>query len=198
MITDWSILSSRDDTQPALSNDSWLPQRSRRITHLRHTHILFVSVHSCQMAADYKPPSLYIHLMFFFFFWLVVIVWRSHDWPPEPDLDGVQLHMWPPEAEQAASRSITKSGHEPGYLLRCSGREKTVLCLCILPVIKTWTSIHFLPFNPSVGSRVGWSLSQQSSGERRGTAWTDRQSITGPHRDKRDKQPCTRLLLESL
>lgn len=35
MITDWSILSSRDDTQPVLSNDSWLPQRSRRITHLK-------------------------------------------------------------------------------------------------------------------------------------------------------------------
>ena len=55
-------------------------------------------------------------------------------------------------------------------------------------------SIHFLPLNPLVGSRGGWSLSQQSSGERRGTPWTDRQSITGPHRDKRDKrdkQPCT-------
>jgi len=37
-------------------------------------------------------------------------------------------------------------------------------------------SIHFLPLNPSVGSRWGWSLSQQSSGERRGTPWTDRQS----------------------
>ena len=51
-------------------------------------------------------------------------------------------------------------------------------------------SIHFLPLNPSVGSRGGWSLSQQSSGERRGTPWTDRQSITGPHRDKGDKQSC--------
>ena len=36
--------------------------------------------------------------------------------------------------------------------------------------------------------RGGWSLSQQSSGERWGTPWTGRQSITGPHRDKRDKQ----------
>ena len=42
------------------------------------------------------------------------------------------------------------------------------------------TSIHFLPLNPSVGSRGGWSLSQQSSGDRRGTPWTGRQSITGP------------------
>ena len=46
-------------------------------------------------------------------------------------------------------------------------------------------SIHFLyPLNPSVGSRGGWSLSQRSSGERWGTPWTGRQSITGPHRDK--------------
>ena len=52
-------------------------------------------------------------------------------------------------------------------------------------------SIHFLPLNPSVGSQVGWSLSQQSSGKRWGTPWTDCQSITGPHRDKRDKQPFT-------
>ena len=51
-------------------------------------------------------------------------------------------------------------------------------------------SIHFLPLNLSVGSRGGWSLSQQSSGDRRGTPWTGRQSITGPHRDKRDKQQC--------
>ena len=34
--------------------------------------------------------------------------------------------------------------------------------------IEIHPSIHFLPLNPSVGSRVGWSLSQQSSGERRG------------------------------
>ena len=53
-------------------------------------------------------------------------------------------------------------------------------------------SIHFLfPLNPSVGSRGGWSLSQRSSGERQGTCRTGRQSITGPHRDKRDKQPHT-------
>ena len=56
------------------------------------------------------------------------------------------------------------------------------------------SSIHFLPLDPSVGSRGGWSLSQQSSGERRGSPWTDRQSITGPHRDKRDKQPFTLTL----
>ena len=30
-------------------------------------------------------------------------------------------------------------------------------------------SIHFLPLNPSVGSGVGWSLSQQSSGESKDT-----------------------------
>jgi len=34
----------------------------------------------------------------------------------------------------------------------------------------------------------GWSLSQRSSGERRGSPWTGRRSITGPHRDK---QPLT-------
>ena len=51
-------------------------------------------------------------------------------------------------------------------------------------------SIHFLYLlNPLVGSWGGWSLSQQSSSERRGTPWTGRQSITGPHRDK---QPHTR------
>ena len=61
-------------------------------------------------------------------------------------------------------------------------------------------SIHFLyPLNPLVGSLGGWSLSQLSSGERRGIPWTGRQSITGPHRDKRDKQPHTllRTILES-
>jgi len=48
-------------------------------------------------------------------------------------------------------------------------------------------SIHFLyPLNPSVGSRGGWSLSQRSSGERRGTPWTGRQSITV-------KQKCTQF-----
>ena len=53
-------------------------------------------------------------------------------------------------------------------------------------------SIHLLyPLNPSVGLRGGWSLSQQSLGERRGSPWTGRQSITGPHRDKPDKQPLT-------
>ena len=52
----------------------------------------------------------------------------------------------------------------------------------------------FYSVNPSVGSRGGWSLSQQSSGERRGTPWTGRQSIAGPHRDKRDKQPHTLTL----
>jgi len=51
-------------------------------------------------------------------------------------------------------------------------------------------SIHFLYLlNQLVGSRGG--LSQQSLGERQGTPWTDRQSITGPHRDERDKQPHT-------
>jgi len=38
-------------------------------------------------------------------------------------------------------------------------------------------SIHLfsIPSNPSVGSRGGWSPSQRSSGERRGTPWTGRQ-----------------------
>jgi len=54
-------------------------------------------------------------------------------------------------------------------------------------------SIHFLyPLNPTVGSRGGWSLSQRSLGKSWGTSWTGRQSIAGPHRDKRDKQPHTR------
>ena len=39
------------------------------------------------------------------------------------------------------------------------------------------------------GRGGGRSLSRRSSGERRGTPWTGRQSITGPHRDKRDEQP---------
>ena len=52
-------------------------------------------------------------------------------------------------------------------------------------------SIHFLyPLNPSVGSRGGCSLSQWSLGERRGSPWTDHQSITGSHRDE---QPHTLL-----
>ena len=48
------------------------------------------------------------------------------------------------------------------------------------------------PLNLSVGLRGG-----RSSGERWGTPWTGRQSITGPHRDE---QPCTlalRTILES-
>jgi len=47
-------------------------------------------------------------------------------------------------------------------------------------------SIHFLyPLNPTQ------VLSQLSLGKRQGRPWTGRQSITGPHRDKRDTQPCT-------
>lgn len=37
MITDWSILSSRDDTELVLRNDSWLLQRSCCITHLKES-----------------------------------------------------------------------------------------------------------------------------------------------------------------
>jgi len=43
-------------------------------------------------------------------------------------------------------------------------------------------------------TRGGCSLSQLSLGERRGTPWTGRQSITGPHRDTRDKQPSSLTL----
>ena len=64
---------------------------------------------------------------------------------------------------------------------------------CCYPSIHP--SIHFLyPLNPLVGSRGGWSLSQRSLGEKQGTPWTGHQSITGPHRDKRDKQPHTLTL----
>ena len=62
-------------------------------------------------------------------------------------------------------------------------------------------SIHFLyPLNPSVRSQGDWSLSQWSSDERRGTPWTGHQSITGPHRDKQDKQPhtCSHSLLRTI
>ena len=38
-----------------------------------------------------------------------------------------------------------------------------------------------MPSIPTVGSRGGWSLSQRSSGDRRRTPWTGRQSITGHH-----------------
>ena len=71
----------------------------------------------------------------------------------------------------------------------------------VLPDSIVHTSIHFLyPLNPSVGSRGGWSLAQGSSGERRGTPWTGRQSITGPYRDERDKQPhtCSHSLLKTI
>ena len=55
-----------------------------------------------------------------------------------------------------------------------------------------YPSIHLLyPLNLSGGSWAGWSLSQRSSGERRGTHWTGRQSIAGPHGDK---QPHTLTL----
>ena len=69
------------------------------------------------------------------------------------------------------------------YFVTIHNKRKNNLILC--------TSIHpfSIPSHPSIGSRGGWSLSQWSSGERRGTPWTGRQSITGPHRDKRDKQP---------
>ena len=67
-----------------------------------------------------------------------------------------------------------------------------VAAVCSICSLFIHPSIHFLyPLNPSVGSQGGWSLSQRSSSERRGKPWTGRQSITGPHRDKRDKQPCT-------
>ena len=72
---------------------------------------------------------------------------------------------------------------------------RSFLCiyLCHLCTHSDIKSIHpfSIPSNPSVGSRGGWSPSQRSSDERRVTPWTGRQSITGPHRDKRDKQPHT-------
>jgi len=46
----------------------------------------------------------------------------------------------------------------------------------------------------SIQHRGCWSLSYLSLGERQGTPWTARQSITGPHRDKWDKQPSTLTL----
>ena len=47
------------------------------------------------------------------------------------------------------------------------------------------TCIHLLYLlNPTQGCWGGWSLSQLSLGERQGTPWTGRQSITGPHRDE--------------
>ena len=56
-------------------------------------------------------------------------------------------------------------------------------------------SIHFLyRLIRRSGRGGGWSLSQRSSGGRRGTPWTGRQSVAGPHRDKRDKQPHTLTL----
>jgi len=57
-----------------------------------------------------------------------------------------------------------------------------------------WLRVVFIklyPLNPTQG---GWSLSQLSLSERRGAPWTGRQSITGPHRDKRDKHPSTLTL----
>jgi len=64
--------------------------------------------------------------------------------------------------------------------------------------LNLYPSIHFLyPLTPIQGHRVGWSLSQLSLGERQGIPWTGRQSITGPHRDKRDKQQSTLTPLES-
>ena len=51
--------------------------------------------------------------------------------------------------------------------------------VCLIPI---HPSIYFLYLlNPSIGSRGGWSQSQQSLGERQGTPWTGHQSITGPH-----------------
>ena len=52
-------------------------------------------------------------------------------------------------------------------------------------------SIHFLPLNPSVGSGGGAGAYPSSLRAIGGVLpWTGRQSFTGPHRDKRDKQPC--------
>ena len=79
--------------------------------------------------------------------------------------------------------------NEKDVCLQC-GRDynlSPLFCLCINSCFFTrlngknviHPSIHFLyPINPSVGLRGGWSLSQRSSGERRGTPWTGRQSIT--------------------
>jgi len=47
--------------------------------------------------------------------------------------------------------------------------------ICIHP------SIFYTRLIRRSGHGGGWSLSQRSSGERRGTPWTGRQSITGPH-----------------
>ena len=79
-----------------------------------------------------------------------------------------------------------------------------VLEFVIVHLLMQWLSgkpsIHFLyPLNPSVRSWGCRSLSQRSLGEKRGTPWTGRQSITGPHRDKRDTQPHSllRTILET-
>jgi len=92
--------------------------------------------------------------------------------------------------------TLTQPYKNRGESIKTSKNENCWLFLQTLCLFNNFhPSIHFLyPLNPLVRSRGGGSLSQQSSGERRGTPWTGRQSITGPHRDKRDKQPHTRSL----
>ncbi|MED6278391.1 hypothetical protein CHARACLAT_023336 [Characodon lateralis] len=49
----------------------------------------------------------------------------------------------------------------------------------------------FLSDKSTVGHGEAGAYLQQSTGERRGTPWTGRQSITGQHRNTKDKQPCS-------
>ena len=87
------------------------------------------------------------------------------------------LYSLPLESKNAPSLEVLYNF----YIGRKTNKMWLVCCIHL--------SVHFLyPLNPSVGSRGGWSFSQRSSGERQGTPWTGRQSITGPHRDT---QPCT-------
>ncbi|MED6278283.1 hypothetical protein CHARACLAT_022171 [Characodon lateralis] len=51
------------------------------------------------------------------------------------------------------------------------------------------SSIHFTVLFSHGGSRGSWCISPAVYGQ--GTPWTGRQSITGQHRHKQDKQPCT-------
>ena len=70
-----------------------------------------------------------------------------------------------------AQRQIQTAHHNKKY-------KDKICCQNIHPSIFYTCLIH------QSSRRGGWSLSQQSLGERRATPWTGHQSITGPHRDK--------------
>ena len=135
------------------------------------------------------------------------VIERERFWTPKLDplaefqstLSTERVHLYLPTQRMSSSAQLLPSNkhNTPNVFVMISG-DSNNFPSGIDNIQFNWIwYLFFLNQTPPVGSRGGWSLSQRSSGERRGTPWTGRQSITGPHRDKRDTQPHTLTLKDN-